>query len=65
MALQVPRENPFDVRGKTQSNMYITNWCCHLQCGLLSIPVLALEADVLPTVAVGLHRAGAFWGGWM
>ena len=33
--------------------------CCHLQCGLLSLPVLALEAEVLPAVAAGLHRAGA------
>jgi len=34
-------------------------------CGLLSNPVLALEAEVLPAFAAGLHRAGAFWGGWM
>ena len=41
-------------------DMYIFDWCCHLPCGLLSVLVLVLEAEVLPTVALGLHRGGAF-----
>ena len=41
---------------------HVFYWRCHLQCGLLSILVLVLEAEVLPAVALGLHRGSAFLG---
>ena len=44
---------------------HVFHWCCHLQCSLLLILGLVLEVEVLPTVALGSHRGGAFRGGRM